>query len=166
MQIEIRKPVGEYPKQKWEFLLVLLQTPALLICLLIFLLLVVCESYYRTKSSSEHATTDIGGVFSVCGFILLFGIIANTFKNRKKYRMHMTPKTERYYVMLTDNGCERGIENLWSENKNWRLLTGYRERDNAFWLEFGQAEFPIFKYEFKQPADIDEFREFLNKKIG
>jgi hypothetical protein len=40
-----------------------------------FLLLLVCESYYKSKISTEHNTAFIGGIFSVLGFVLLFGLI-------------------------------------------------------------------------------------------
>ena len=166
MRIEIQKPVCDYPKQKWDFFLMLLQTPALLICVVIFLLLLACESYYLNQTANESGTTFIGGGFSLCGFILLCVVLINTYKKRKEQKSHMAPATGHYYVILSDDGYERGIKDFWSENKNWRLLTGFDERHNAFWPRFGQAEFPIFKYEFKQAADIDEFGKFLKKKIS
>ena len=164
MQIEIRKMVSEYPKQKWELALAIFETPMLFICLLVFLLLVACECYYENTISSDHDTIFIGGIFSYFGLILVTSALAINLKRRKKFREQMTPPTEFYYVILNDHGFERGVEHLWGENKSWRLLTGFDERSDSFWLKFGQKAFPIFKYEFNQAADMDELRRFLTEK--
>ncbi len=164
MQIEIRKLISEYKKGKWGFLLTVLEKPEILICLVIFLLLLVCESYYKNKTSAEHTTTFIGGIFSVFGFVLLWSAWVTAYRHRKRYKNQLMPTSE-YYVSLSNVGCERGVKDFWIENNNWRMLIGYRETKSAFHLDYGTRGFVIPKADFKTPEAIEEFRGFLKKKF-
>jgi hypothetical protein len=166
MRIEIRKKISDYPKQHREFLVMLLRTPVLFLYLVMFLLLFACETFYANRTSTDHHTIYVGGVFSLSGFILLLMTLRAKFKGWKKAKAVMSPPAEYYFLILSDDRFERGVENYWSETRNWRLLTQFNERDNAFWLEFGDEMRSIFKIEFNQPAEIDEFREFLKKQTG
>jgi hypothetical protein len=166
MQIEIRKPISEYQKEhEWLFLYTILENPTRLICLLILLLLLVCESYYKNKTSTEPNTIYIGGICFWIGFLLWLGVILSAHRQRKKYRSLLALKSE-YYVVLNDIGCERGVTDYWNENKNWGLLTGYTEFKKSFWLKFGWHDFSISKNDFKNVEDIEELRKFLKGKIA
>lgn len=164
MNIEIQKTISEYPKQNRKLLLTFLENPALIVCVLIFCLLLTCESYYKNALIKGHDTIYIGGLFSILGLVLLVGVVRGIHKKRQEFQKENTPATGQYYVILNDECFERGVKKLWSEKKNWQLLTGFDERANAFWLSFGQKRIPVFKYEFKQPTEIDEFRGFLKKR--
>ena len=100
MQIEIRKRIKDFDKPKWDFLLNILENPALLIGSLLFLLLVVCESFYKNRFPTEPNTTYIGGLFSLCGLVLLYGILRRAHRHKKHIRRQMEAFSEYYIILL------------------------------------------------------------------
>jgi len=166
MQIEIRKPIGEYRKRHGRlFLYVILENSTRIVCLFILLLLLVCESYCTTKASPDPHTVYIGGGFSLVGFMLWFAIVFGAYRRRKKYFNLLSPTSEQHLV-FNDDGCKRSVPGLWSDEKNWKLLTRHSESEKDFWLYFVDDGFFVLKADFKSPADIEELRKFLKEKTS
>jgi hypothetical protein len=165
MLVEIRKPKSGFKDRKWDFVLTILETPFGLVCFLIYLLLLGDESYYRTRISTEPNTIFIGGFCSFIGLFLLVGMMRAVYKHRKRYTGHMAPNSE-YYIVLDDNGYERGVKGFWSESRSWKMVSGYKEHTKSFTLRSGLNPLVISKNDFKKPEDVDALREFLKKQFS
>jgi hypothetical protein len=162
MMIEIRKPMSEFKVSKWAFLAKILGDPFASITILFFLLLLVSESYYRTKLSTEAGTICVAGGYSFIGLLLLLGVIQTARKHMKRYTTKIPPSSE-YFLILNDDGYERGVKDYWGESRKWSILTSGKEYKNSFFLDHGMSGVFIQKKDFKSAAELEEFRAFLMK---
>jgi hypothetical protein len=166
VRIEIRKPIIEIQRQRERlFLRVIFDGFMGLVCVIILLLLLICESYYKNKYSNEPNTIYIGGPFFCVGFFFWFLFSIRVYERKKQYQKQLLPGSE-FYIILTETGYERGIVGVWSESKNWCYLSRYSESSESFKLYFLRDFLPISKSYFKSADEINTFSEFLKSRFG
>ena len=135
--------------------------------MLLFLTLVITESYYANRISSKKDTLEVGGFGSLVGFWLL--IIAVRSVNRNWHNFYRFPRKDGslpdLYFELTDDYLEAGMTGLSYQRYSWSILTGIVERPERVTLKMTFAEIEIFKSDLKDKITPEQLRSFLAGKL-
>ena len=138
------------------------------ISVLLFLTLVITESYYANRIHSDKDTLYVGGVGSFIGFLLL--MIAVRSVNRSWNTFYRLPRKDGslpdLYFELTDDYIEAGITGLSYQRHSWGALTGIVERPKWITLNMTFVELQIFKSDLKDKVTLEELRSFLAGKLA
>jgi hypothetical protein len=135
-----------------------------IVSIILFLILLVSESCYRTLLNKELHVLCIGGIASFLGFIILLPTLVHGHRKTKKYAQDYERRQASAYTVLTDEYLEKGLIGFWSMRYDWRLLSGYTETKDSFILDAGNEFVIIEKPDLQNQATLEDFRIFLKQK--
>ena len=166
MNLRVEKAIRRSGGAK-EFFLAILIHPLGLNLILMFLVLLVTESCYRNYYHQAKNVIYIGGVGSVIGTILLLQAMLKIRKMFSKYSLDCSTESAqggKFYLHVTDDFIEKGVEHLWSQRFYWKLLQGYRENRVGFVIKMGPNDVAIPFYDLDGEKNIGAFREWLKRQ--
>jgi hypothetical protein len=150
-----------------EFFLAVLIGPLGVNLVLMFFTLLLTESCYRNYYGREKHVIYIGGVGSVIGATLLLAAMVRMKKRFSRYSFSCSGESAqggKFYLLVTDEFIEKGIEHSWSQRFYWKLLQGYRENRVGFVIKMGMNDLVIPFYDLGGEENIRALREWLESK--
>jgi hypothetical protein len=150
-----------------EFFLAILLHPLAVNLILMFSVLLVTETSYRNYYNQAKHVLYWGGIGSVIGAIVLFQAILKTKRRFSRYSHDCSADVEqggRFYLLLTDDFIEKGVEHSWSQRFYWQLLQGYTENRVGFVIRMGLNDLTIPFYDLDNQENISSLGEFLKSK--
>jgi hypothetical protein len=130
--------------------------------LLLAVLLLALESYYRTRLS-DVGTIYIAGPVTFVAMGMIAFLIAFHYNSWNRSRRR-SGQSYVYGVRINDEYVEHGIESVWVLRCYWPALVEYSESGAAFDLQFRSSGNVLVRKEMLKPEEIGELRDFLRAK--